>query len=265
MQNRHADRRRYFEEQGRTTQRHVMPFIAPFLPLHAGLSVLEVGCGEGGNLTPFADLGCSCVGIDLNEKQIARAREFFDGHPHQSQLRFIYQDIYAADVDDLGRFDLIIMRDVIEHIIDQERFMGYIHRFLKPGGRLFIGFPPWQMPFGGHQQICENRWLSKLPWFHLLPTPLYRAILRMAGESGATIQELLDIKQTGISIERLRRVMARAGWRALREQLYLVNPNYETKFGLQPRTLPAGLGAIPGLRNFYTTCVYLVLEHPDAQ
>lgn len=259
MQARHIDRRRYFDEQALTTQRYVIPFVDAFLPVSSQIRVLEVGCGEGGNLTPFADLGCECVGVDLNERQIKHAREFFAGHPHESKLQFIYQDIYAADADKLGRFDLIIMRDVIEHIVDQDRFMAYIHRFLKPNGKLFIGFPPWQMPFGGHQQICSHRWLSKLPWYHLLPMPIYQAILRAFGESAATLQELKEIKQTGISIERLRRIIRQTGWNIQREQLYLVNPNYEIKFGIKPREQWGWLGAIPGLRNFCTTCVYYVL------
>ena len=50
------------------------------------------------------------------------------------------------------QFDLILLKDVIEHIPDQERVIPYLKEFLKPGGRVFFGFPPWYMPHGGHQQ-----------------------------------------------------------------------------------------------------------------
>ncbi len=261
MQQRHADRRQYFEEQARTTARYVIPFIETQLAVGAGLRVLEVGCGEGGNLLPFVSIGCECTGIDLNGRQIARAKEFYADTPRGGQVVFYHQDIYTADANLLGQFDLIMLRDVIEHIVDQQRFMAFIHKFLRPDGRLFLGFPPWYMPFGGHQQICENRWLSKLPWFHLLPMPLYKVVLRLGGENEATLQELEDIKQTGISIERLRRESEQAGWTIEKETLYLINPNYETKFGLSPKELPAALGILPGIRNFYTTCAYLLLSH----
>ena len=261
MQQRHADRRQYFEEQARTTARYVIPFIETQLPVRAGLRILEVGCGEGGNLLPFVSVGCVCVGVDLNGRQIALAKEFYADHPRREQVAFYHQDIYTADAGLLGQFDLIMLRDVIEHIVDQQRFMAFIHKFLRPGGRLFLGFPPWYMPFGGHQQICENRWLSKMPWFHLLPMPLYKVILRLGGESEATLQELEDIKQTGISIERLRREAVQAGWAIEKETLYLINPNYETKFGLKPQELPTALKVWPGIRNFYTTCAYLLLSH----
>lgn len=39
------------------------------------------------------------------------------------------------------KFDLIILKDVIEHIPNQEKFIPYIKQFLKPGGRIFFGFP----------------------------------------------------------------------------------------------------------------------------
>ena len=91
--------------------------------------------------------------------------------------------------------------------------------------------------------------------------PLYKAVLRLGGENEATLQELEDIKQTGISIERLRREAVQAGWAIEKETLYLINPNYETKFGLKPQELPTALKVWPGIRNFYTTCAYLLLSH----
>ncbi len=80
-------------------------------------------------------------------------------------------------------FDLIILKDVIEHIHDQDAILSRLRNFLKPGGHIFFGFPPWQMPFGGHQQVLAHRLLSRTPYFHLLPVPLYRGILKAFGET----------------------------------------------------------------------------------
>src|SRR5690606_22371864 len=97
-------------------------------------------------------------------------------HPNKLNLELICEDIYKANLN--GRqFDLIIMRDVIEHIPNQELFMKYVKKFLKSDGKFFLAFPPWQNPFGGHQQVCRNNLLSKLPWFHLLPKNLYKLVL----------------------------------------------------------------------------------------
>ncbi len=255
MQQRHADRKRYFEEQRITTRKFVIPFIQEGYTLLPESSVLEIGCGEGGNIEPFLAWGCPVTGIDISAPQIEIARTMFSTHPRSAHLRLICEDIYKA-VHLLGRFDVIILRDVIEHISFQERFIPFLRRFLNPGGVVFIGFPPWQNPFGGHQQICNNRFLSHLPWFHLLPRSLYRKVLVWGG---VPPEGLLDIKDTGLSLERFYAIVRASGFRIEKEQLYLINPNYETKFGLRPRTLWPFL-QIPYIRNFYTTCGYFLLK-----
>jgi len=52
MQERHIDRKRYFDEQAQTSKNYYIPYIENnigYLPN----KVLEVGCGEGGNLLSF--------------------------------------------------------------------------------------------------------------------------------------------------------------------------------------------------------------------
>jgi 2-polyprenyl-3-methyl-5-hydroxy-6-metoxy-1,4-benzoquinol methylase len=74
------------------------------------------------------------------------------------KVRFVGKDIYLVEAAELdGLFDIIVMKDVIEHIHDQSRLLARLKDFLKPNGVVFFGFPPWQMPFGGHQQICNNK------------------------------------------------------------------------------------------------------------
>ena len=125
MQKRHQNRRQYFQEQAYTTEKYVIPFINEHLKVTTGTNILEIGCGEGGNLLPFVEIGCNVVGVDLNEVQLERAQEFFEDHPNSGNVKLIYKDIYEVK-DELGKFDVIIMRDVIEHIHDQEKFMAYV-------------------------------------------------------------------------------------------------------------------------------------------
>lgn len=61
------------------------------------------------------------------------------------------------------------------------------------------------MPHGGHQQICESKFLSMLPYYHLLPSFLYKLVLRSFGEAPSTIECLMEVKSTGISIERFEK------------------------------------------------------------
>ena len=261
MHDRHVDRELYFREQAHTTSKHVIPFIDSIMPVTDLLSVLEIGCGEGGNLLPFLEAGCRRVtGIDLSAGKIENARRFYSSVPGGSRVEFIAADIY--DSDNIGTFDLIMMRDVLEHIHDQERFIAFVGRFLNRGGVLFIAFPPWNNPFGGHQQMCDSRVLSRLPWIHLLPRSLYRRLLGAAGESPERIEGLLEIKDTGINIGRFERVIKKEGFSILKKSLWIINPNFEIKFGLRPRRLPSFAGAIPFLRNFVATTGYYIISMP---
>jgi len=127
MHERHSDRELYFREQAQTTSRYVIPFISGVRPVSQTLTVLEIGCGEGGNLIPFLEAGCARVtGIDISEHKIENARRFYASIPGGERVEFIAADIY--DSADAGKFDLIMMRDVLEHIHDQARFIAFVKK-----------------------------------------------------------------------------------------------------------------------------------------
>lgn len=259
MQERHNDRKLYFNEQASTSEKYVIPFIADKIEINENTSVLEIGCGEGGNLVPFLDRGCKeVVGIDLSEEKIKNAIAYFSDHKNKQNATFIAEDIYTTQK--LGQYDVIIMRDVLEHIHDQERFMDYVKKFLKPDGKFYLGFPPWQNPFGGHQQMCYSKFLSKLPFFHILPAPIYRAILKAFGEPEGRINSLLEIHETQITIERFQRIIKRSGYRIDKRIFYFINPNYEIKFGLKPREQSKLLTWIPYFRNYLITTNYYLIS-----
>lgn len=219
--------------------------------------VLEIGCGEAGNLKPFLELGCKCTGIDISCGRIELARQFYENYDKRANLQLICEDIYK--VTPTKKYDIIIMRDVIEHIPNQEKFMGFVKQFLKQDGTFFLGFPPWQNPFGGHQQMCKSKIASKIPYFHLSPKGTYNFILKMFGETKGTINGLMEIKDTGISIERFERILKAERYAILKRSFYFINPNYETKFGLKPRKQIGLLTSIPWLRGFFTTAMYYVI------
>ena len=154
----------------------------------------------------------------------------------------------------------ILLHDVIEHVPDKIAFLSHIRKFLKEDGILFVAFPAWQMPFGGHQQISRNKTWSKVPYFHLLPNPLYRFILnRLAGEEESMVSELISIKKTKCPIERFEKVVKATGLSVCNRQLWLINPHYQQKFGLRPRKLCRCISYIPFFRNFCSTsCFYLL-------
>lgn len=258
----HKDKAKYFSWQKQVTEEHIIPFIEQQVKITDGMKVLEIGCAEAGVLKAFLDKGCQGTGIELNPNRAKMAREFLGQEVSENRVKIIDNNIYDIDptTSDEFKYDIIILKDVIEHIFDQERFMKHLRSFLNPGAYVFFGFPPWQMPFGGHQQICSSKLLGVTPFYHLLPRPIYKLILKAFGEKPGTVKELLEIKETGLSIGRFQRICQRVGYRVDQNTHFLFNPIYKFKFGLKPRKQLGLISSIPVLRNFLTTGVYYLVS-----
>ena len=82
MQQRHLNRKQYFCELANTTRTFCMGYLSTHFKLTPDTRVLEIGCGEGGNLLPFAEQGCKVTGIDICEERINEARTFFTEYRH---------------------------------------------------------------------------------------------------------------------------------------------------------------------------------------
>ncbi len=254
----HKDRRRYFEMQVENTSEYVIPFIEQYKPIKEGYRVLEIGCGEAGVLKPFMDRGCTAVGVEFDEPRLVMAREWLSEEISTHKLTLVSKDIYKVDKEKElgGSFDIILFKDVIEHIHDQKKMIAWMKEFLNPGGVIFFGFPPWQMPFGGHQQIAKSKFVSKMPYTHLLPAFLYRSMLKAFKEN---VPELMEIKETGISIERFERIVKDTGYTVAAKTHYFINPIYKYKFRIKPRVQGKLLSKIRYVRNYFTTCVYYLI------
>ena len=160
---------------------------------------------------------------------------------------------------------LIILHDALEHIPEKERLMLHLKSFLKADGLLYLGFPAWQMPFGGHQQMAKNRIIANCPYIHLLPRSLFRFVFRACGEKESTVKCFFEIRDTRITIEGFHKLVTATGLRIVNQRLYFINPNYQVKFGLKPRILSPVIGKIPYVRNFFTTtCYYLLAKQEEA-
>lgn len=62
MQKRHTDRKMYFRDLEITSKEFYISYLSDFTELTPKSRILEVGCGEGGNLVPFAQLDCKVTG-----------------------------------------------------------------------------------------------------------------------------------------------------------------------------------------------------------
>lgn len=125
--------------------------------------VLDVGCGAGGKTMYYASLGAErVVGMDIvahykeDSEALARELGFTD------KFEFVLGDAGHTGFPD-NTFDTIIMNDAMEHVARPDEILAEARRILKPGGRLYVNFPPIHHPFGAHLQD-----LIGIPWVHLL-------------------------------------------------------------------------------------------------
>lgn len=260
MQKRHFNRRLYFKEQTSTSMKYYINYLSPFLCLTPDSRILEVGCGEGGNLVPFAQKGCYTCGIDMARCRIEQAKSFFKEMDLSAD--FLDADFLtvASPTNEEEKFDVILLHDVIEHVERKRELFGHLKLFLKKEGVVFVGFPAWRMPFGGHQQICKSHLCSHFPFVHLLPEFFYRGVLEIFSESSCAINELMSIRKCRMDICAFEGLIKRIGFTSLQSTFWLVNPHYEQKFGLKPRRLPSCISRLNYVREFLSTSCWYVLK-----
>lgn len=257
----HHDQERYWRMQYRCAQEYIIPFLENSCNLRLrGKSVLEIGCGEGGVIAAFYDHGCSAMGMDISEGRLKRAATLAAGG-HPRDIRFACVNILKPEQTAAWQkqFDLIVMKDVIEHLPGHREALGHVAKLLKPQGYLFLSFPPWYMPYGAHQQMFDSN-LKFIPFTHLLSRERFRALAQRFGERQAVIDELAGLYESRLSLAAFKKLLREVPFRVIFKKIYFINPMYKYKFGLPPTAHPAFIEHVPIIREFITTVAYCTLQ-----
>jgi 2-polyprenyl-3-methyl-5-hydroxy-6-metoxy-1,4-benzoquinol methylase len=108
-----------------------------------GLRILDIGCGSGYAVTRFLGGPHDAVlGIDMYAPNVAYAQE----HYTRPGLRFEYRSAESL-VGEAAAYDVIVLADVLEHLIDPAGVLGTCASLLVPGGLLLLTVPNGFGPF----------------------------------------------------------------------------------------------------------------------
>lgn len=90
--------------------------------------LLDVGCAAGFALTALRARGYDVRGVELSAEMAALARKRLGGGEEVVHCGVLEEELFG------GRFDVITMFDVVEHIEDPIAFLATARRMLAPGG-----------------------------------------------------------------------------------------------------------------------------------
>ena len=109
------------------------PAFLEMMPPVAGLTGLDLGCGEGTNTRAVARLGARMVGLDIAPTFIRHAREAEAQDP--LGIDYVLGDGQSIDFPEAS-FDFVTAFMSMVDMADQHQVLKGVHRILRPGGFL---------------------------------------------------------------------------------------------------------------------------------
>lgn len=256
-----SDRSRaYWLYQFKLGKEYIIPLLREWGVKIDGVFVLDIGCGQGGVVCAFAEAGARCVGLELRPKRVLEGRKLLP-HEIKNRVDFVAGDFFVVPLNLDSRFpDLILLRDVFEHLSDKKAALRRLRNLMGYNTRLFITFPPFCSAFGGHQQMLRS-FFKYIPYFHILPEPLWsmvRGIARSRDRNFLFFKEIEKLRESPALVGRFKRMVKSSGLRIVNEQYYLVRPSHHLRYGL-PVVNAGVFGKIGGIREFIVTGAFFLL------
>lgn len=99
----------------------------------SGKNILEIGCGQGDFINLISkNKNCSCFGFDPSLKELI----------HLEKIKLynkFFDEKYAESLEQ--KMDLVILRHIMEHIIEPNEIIKNVYKVLKNEGKVYIEVP----------------------------------------------------------------------------------------------------------------------------
>jgi SAM-dependent methyltransferase len=124
------------------------------LDVRPGMTVLDLGCGEGRHAFEAYRRGAKVVAVDWGQSEVETTKRWLGAIDEAGEAaaggryEVVRGDLTALPVPDAS-VDRVIASEVLEHIPDDATAFAEIARVLKPGGRMAVTVPRY-----GPERIC---------------------------------------------------------------------------------------------------------------
>lgn len=126
-------------------RRHILhSLISRFSPSDTKLRICEIGCGTAGNLGALTVLH-DVYGVDCSMEALSLARR-----------RIGDRAVYGKFPNEIpfpeNSFDVILLPDVLEHIVEDEQTVANVQKLLRPNGLIIATVPAYQWLFSNRDR-----------------------------------------------------------------------------------------------------------------
>jgi 2-polyprenyl-6-hydroxyphenyl methylase/3-demethylubiquinone-9 3-methyltransferase len=156
--------------------------------------VLEVAAGGAGLAACLAAAGCSVV---VNDLLVATTRKSIQEYSTQSRLELIGGNLFDLSPKQIGKFDLVIACEVIEHVAHPLKLLTHLKEFLEPQGLLLLTTPngshfrnrlPTYAEVGNSLELESQQFMPDADGHLFLLTP--SELMKLAAAAGLEIDQI---------------------------------------------------------------------------
>jgi SAM-dependent methyltransferase/glycosyltransferase involved in cell wall biosynthesis len=128
-----------------------------------GEEILDIGCSQGILPILLGREGKRVIGIDVSKKAIDEAKHYLSKEEQSTQnlVTFMQGEFINSHFD--RRFDTVILAEVLEHLLNPERFIQKAKELLVTNGKLIV-----TIPFGINDYIDHKKTYYFIDMYEML-------------------------------------------------------------------------------------------------